>query len=288
MSWFKVDDKFHSHPKVVELLSMPCGFDALGLWTLLGSWCSDYGSNGRVTDAALRWCNARDESISALITVGLWGRNEDGDIEYHDWPDYRPAKKATKSKTLTNAERQALYRKRKRNAESNVTGNANSNVTVTPSRARFPDPVPIKSSNEDSSDKPLDAALSESPQADDIRRVFLHWVTKTWSGRGRRPVLDAKRRKRIQARLREGFTADELCQAIGNAAQGGWHAENGYTGLQTLLRDREAVEGHLGARATKPSNGSSSAPEELPPEPFQPEPGKRVSLQEAMGDWRPS
>lgn len=88
--------------------------------------------------------------------------------------------------------------------------------------------------------------LSESRSATaDIRRVFDRWVELFWSGKGRRPKLDDKRRKRIKARLRN-FTPEQLCAALQGASTG-WHADNGYTGIQTLLKDDEAVERHMGA-----------------------------------------
>lgn len=254
MSWLKVDDKFHSHPKVVELLDMDCGLEALGLWTLLGAWCADYGSNGEVTAAALRRNGARNETVTALVTVGLWSRNEDGGIVYHDWSKYQPTKREAKSTALTNAERQQRHREK----HSGVTKSNGSNVTVTPrsgTRARFPDPDPVnKSTNVDSSESVADAP--------DVRRVFECWIKLFWSGRGPKPKLDDKRRRRIRARLKT-FTADQLCEALGRVDS--WYVEKGHTGLETLLRDDAQVEKHLGAlKRQEASNGPSGYdPDEL-------------------------
>jgi hypothetical protein len=62
-----------------------------------------------------------------------------------------------------------------------------------------------------------------------------------------RSALDAKRRRRIEARLREGLTAEDLCRALRNAKNDPFlmgQNDTGrlYTGIETLLRDRAQVE----------------------------------------------
>lgn len=88
--------------------------------------------------------------------------------------------------------------------------------------------------------------LSESG---DVRRVFEKWVELFWPGRGPRPKLTNDRRAKVKARLREGFTADQLIAALEGATTSSFHVEGGYTGLETLLKNAGAVERHLG-RAT--------------------------------------
>lgn len=43
MAWFKIDDRFHSHPKVVQ-----AGNAAIGAWVRLGAWCSDHLTDGHI------------------------------------------------------------------------------------------------------------------------------------------------------------------------------------------------------------------------------------------------
>jgi uncharacterized protein YdaU (DUF1376 family) len=75
--------------------------------------------------------------------------------------------------------------------------------------------------------------------------VFAHWQ-REW----RHPTtkLDQKRRKRIEARLRD-FTVDQLCNAISGFRHSPWHTGtdpkgNGtvYDSIDTLLRDSAQVE----------------------------------------------
>lgn len=142
MSWFKLDDGFHDHPKVVQLRLRRAAPHALMTWVLTASWASRHGSCGMVPDAQLKAMRLKDAWARELVACGLWDKTEGG-YRFHDWDDYSPESQG-KSK---NKERQARYRERQRNSLRNVTGDGNSNalrnVTVTsPPRAR--DPVPSR------------------------------------------------------------------------------------------------------------------------------------------------
>lgn len=232
MTWFKVDDGFHDHPKVGALLDGEHGYSALSLWLLAGAWCAKQLTDGHVPSGRVFRLGCPPEAAQELVRVGLW-KTVEGGYRFHDWGKYQPTKmQINQARTDCNA-RVTRYRVKQRNAL--LTHNHG------PS-ARDPDPTrpdPINSPDGESSESP--------PAADDVRRVFDHWVKTFWMGRGQRPKLDDKRRKRIQARLKT-FTADQLCEAISGASTG-WHRDNGHTGIQTLLRDDEAVEKHMGVLA---------------------------------------
>jgi len=87
MTWFKVDDSFHSHPKV--LASRPA---ALGLWVVAGSWSSANLTGGFVSDQVVsRLVPGAAKLARELVTVGLWTRTKGG-YQFHDWSDYQPTK----------------------------------------------------------------------------------------------------------------------------------------------------------------------------------------------------
>ncbi len=94
-------------------------------------------------------------------------------------------------------------------------------------------------------EKPVaDEVIQDEPQADPVRQVFSHWQTEHHHLSAK---LDDKRRKRIKARLAEGFTADELCRAISGAKGDSWlmgknPSKKRYDGIDTLLRDAAQVE----------------------------------------------
>ncbi len=78
----------------------------------------------------------------------------------------------------------------------------------------------------------------------DARKVFDHWAKTMGHERAK---LDDKRRRRIEARLKD-FTVEQLCQAISGAKRDPFlmgedpRAGRRYDGIETLLRDTGQVE----------------------------------------------
>lgn len=79
------------------------------------------------------------------------------------------------------------------------------------------------------------------------REVFEHWVAG-WKRvvRGVRvPKLDDKRRGKIRARLREGFTVDDLKRAVDGLWLSTWHVENKRHDIELVCRDASHVDDFL-------------------------------------------
>jgi hypothetical protein len=86
MTWFKVDDSFHAHPKVLATEA-----DALGLWVVAGAWSSAHLTDGFVPDHALQRLLPDSATLAKkLITAGLW-RKVRGGYQFHDWNDFQPS-----------------------------------------------------------------------------------------------------------------------------------------------------------------------------------------------------
>ena len=139
MPWFKVDDAFHSHPKVMEL-----SVEAVGLWTLAGTWCANYLTDGTIKESVLHRfgrtsANVR-ELCAELVASGLWIDNGDGTYTYKDWAEYQPMKDAVEAEREAARERMRLVRAKK-SRSGDVRANkprSSEEVRVTPTR---PDPV---------------------------------------------------------------------------------------------------------------------------------------------------
>lgn len=92
MSWFRVDDKFHSHPKIKGLRAT----DPLSLWLLCGSYCADHPKlEGRVslrivTDFCRSVARAR-KLADLLVARGLWLSDGEDSWMFHDWSEYQPS-----------------------------------------------------------------------------------------------------------------------------------------------------------------------------------------------------
>ena len=96
MPWFKVDDKFHEHPKVVEA-RVECGWSAVGVWLGAGTWCNSHLTDGQVPRSWVALNGAQTEA-AALVKAGLWVET-DGGFEFKDYMDYQPSKAEVVAKT---------------------------------------------------------------------------------------------------------------------------------------------------------------------------------------------
>lgn len=150
MTWFRVDDTFHSHPKV--LAADPA---ALGLWVVAGTWASANLTDGFVPAHVLpRLLPDSGELAEALVTCGLWRRAKGG-YRFHDWGDYNPRSVDVKRERDAARERMRNLRAKRKGAGQTPkrSGEQQANVRdvfVTPSR---PDPT-RSSSYEELQDAP--------------------------------------------------------------------------------------------------------------------------------------
>lgn len=80
MSYFPVDDRFHSHPKAAA-----ASLAAIGLWTVAGSWVNEHLTDGDVPEHMARLLSRGTiELADELVTVGLWRRTKAG-YRFHQW-----------------------------------------------------------------------------------------------------------------------------------------------------------------------------------------------------------
>lgn len=140
MPWFKVDDAFHSHPKVMGLSPA-----AVGVWTLAGAWSANYLTDGEVQANIIRRFGGTSEMIQELCTSGLWIDNHDGTYQFKDWDDYQPVKADVEAEREAARERMRQVRAKKKGVQhsedvrANTTGTTDE-VRITPTQSR-PDPT---------------------------------------------------------------------------------------------------------------------------------------------------
>lgn len=99
--WFKVDDKFHDHPKARK-----AGKAAIGVWVLAGTWCADHLTDGFVPAHTLsRWGTKAD--AKKLVDAGLWEPAEfDGEKgwRFRKWDRYQPTRASKKAQREARAQ----------------------------------------------------------------------------------------------------------------------------------------------------------------------------------------
>jgi hypothetical protein len=177
VSWAKIDDRLHSHPKVLE-----AGPEAMGLFLLALSWCADYLTDGFVPEIQVRRllfvCDDPLAIADKLVGAELWER-ADGGYQIHDYLEYNPSAEQVKAERAANAKRQAEWRDRKRQGQGgtmtirNSDSNSDSNGVTNNSPVPVPVPVPVpkpKDSAPSAAETPeltgeaaLDAAFGERP-----------------------------------------------------------------------------------------------------------------------------
>lgn len=128
MPWFRVDDSFWSHPKVVQ-----AGNAAIGLWVRCGSYCAQHLTDGFVPAWLVKQFGSPAQ-VRKLVDAGLW-EPVDNPCGYlmHDWPEYQPTKQTVLIRRENDAERQRAFREKH---QVNGTSHA-----VTNSAPTLPNPI---------------------------------------------------------------------------------------------------------------------------------------------------
>jgi len=145
MSWFKLDDQFHSQPKVIA-----AGNAAIGLYCRLGTYCADKLTDGFVADAIAKSMGTSRE-LGALLDCPIPDTRSlltpvRGGFLIRDYLDFNP----TREKVLADREAAKLRMKHRRGSTdvpddvpANVQANGDANTTPNLAGSSRP-PVPLK------------------------------------------------------------------------------------------------------------------------------------------------
>jgi hypothetical protein len=110
MTWFKVDDKLHAHPKWWALSP-----NAKALWTTAGSWCSSYKTDGALLDSQVPMLAPQvgltpaktKQAAAELVAANMWQRTDDGWV-FHQWTDFNPLKAQQDKEAAIEKERKKI------------------------------------------------------------------------------------------------------------------------------------------------------------------------------------
>ncbi|WP_418346127.1 hypothetical protein [Rhodococcus pyridinivorans] len=149
MPWFKVDDGFYDHPKVVGL-----DINAIGLWALAGSYCARHLTDGVITDKQIRAIGGTRKQAEKLVSAGLWSADDAPGSNrryfFNDWRDFQPSRDEVLADRERARERMAAARAKKRKTSENgemfgrTTSERSAEVRVDHSAERSPYPVPTR------------------------------------------------------------------------------------------------------------------------------------------------
>jgi len=150
MTYFKVDDHFHSHPKILDL-----GLEAIGLWTLAGSWSGEQLTDGFISSSLIARLGGSPETAQALVDAGLWEIAEGGYL-FHDWD----AHNQTKAQVIESRE---LWRSKKEKQRGYRTSTKKDDVSSLDAPFSFNSSDSIEGIDEMSLGDTLGDSLGESP-----------------------------------------------------------------------------------------------------------------------------
>jgi hypothetical protein len=90
-------------------------------------------------------------------------------------------------------------------------------------------------------------SITSHQLGEQIREVFDHWRTKMIHPRAK---LDSSRRSKITARLKDGFSVEDLKLAIDGCAASAWHmgenpSNKRFDDIALICRDAQKVEGFM-------------------------------------------
>ena len=97
MPWFRLDDSFDTHPKVLM-----AGNEAVGLYIRCGTYAARNLTDGFVGEEIVLLYGS-DSLAATLVRVGLWHRARGGWM-IHDYLDYNPSREEVLSKRRIRAE----------------------------------------------------------------------------------------------------------------------------------------------------------------------------------------
>ncbi|HPE14084.1 MAG TPA: hypothetical protein PL091_16460 [Actinomycetota bacterium] len=107
-----MDDTLHSHPKTRR-----AGLAAMGLWTVCGSYCMAYKTNGFVPEWFVAGFQSGRKLAADLVRAGKWEDavkdNENG-WQFHDWLDYQQSAEEIERDRDHNRNRQREFRRKLR------------------------------------------------------------------------------------------------------------------------------------------------------------------------------
>lgn len=152
MVWFRVDDRFHGSDPV-KRIPREHRAAAIGLWTLAGTWSSQFLKDGYVPGHMVEDFGGTPELAQLLVDVGLWRVKRDGFV-FVDWDKWQPTREHVEGKRKADADRAAAYRARRaaKSGESHEGVTRDESVSHAVVRAPRPDPTrPVKEETDVSS-----------------------------------------------------------------------------------------------------------------------------------------
>src|SRR5438105_2917276 len=99
MTWTRLDDDFHSNPKVMQV-----GLEGAGLYARALSYCGHYLTDGFVPSEWAKMVSGKSKDLpQKLVRVGLWEQVEEGYV-IPGYLDLNPSRMEVQKRRVERAE----------------------------------------------------------------------------------------------------------------------------------------------------------------------------------------
>ena len=140
MAWAKLDDRFHSNPKIARVWHT-CP-DAIGLYVMSITHCSQHETDGKVDEyfivGLVPDLSRREEITRSLLDAGLWTVVEAGAYQIPDYLDFNPSHAEQEKRRKTEKARKAKGRKTQAQTKDSVR-NLSARTLCAPAESVRPD-----------------------------------------------------------------------------------------------------------------------------------------------------
>lgn len=258
--WFKVDDRWHDHPKVLQV-----GNEAAGIWARMGSWSANYCTGGVVPHAKALAIAGAMAPLEQLQKVSLLERDGDTWI-MHDWSDYNPS--ADEAREYTEKKRNAgrLGAKRRWGKKGKRDSTCHNKRDSKQHGKAMAQGTGTGTGINKEEEPPSQPAKKTHPKDAEVDAYWAHMLELRKRAGLKRPVtLTTPRRGHLRRRL-EDWTLDDLkAAAAAHLDPNGWHVTNRETDPDLVYRKHERVEKMLerGDRAGMHSSTNARAEGDL-------------------------
>lgn len=282
MTWAQIDDRLDEHPK---FLAAGWRLEHFGMYVCVLTYCSRYLTDGQVPRSAVDRMGGGDKKSNRrvarqLVEKGFW--REDGDyFEVVGYLDHNASKS------------QVMDRISLKSSAKSASGRLGGVKSGEARRSKPPkqDEAKVKQVDEAERSPLLSSPLLSSPikkEEEDIvdpkyQEVLVHehylsLHEKHFGRKGVQPKLTGDRLKKLQARLKDGYSVEQLCQACTGLFLSPHHLGQNdrgekYLDLFNALKEPHLVDKFIAlAEAKKP----------------EPSPNKFVPYPEIPEDQRPT
>lgn len=238
MNWVKVYNSLRDNPKILEVSD-----SAFRLYICSLCYANEHLTDGKITKRALEIVSPGLKNAAGkareLVAHGLWIELDGGGWEIHDYTDVQRSAAQVKEIRRRDRERKQPDSDAEQQQEANGI----------PTGIQLESNRPRALAREEKRREELTALSSEQEEqggslAPTVRRLFEYWQAQCRHPQSR---LTAERRRKCEARLREGYTEEQGRTAIDGAARAAFVNDQGkrFDDFELIFRNGTKLESFI-------------------------------------------